>query len=257
MKISIITITLNDLENLKNTTKSILSQNYNDFQWIIKDGNSTDGTKEFIQQLTQTNKNIEYINKKDSSLYDAMNQALPYIKGTYTLFLNGGDVFASPDTLQKVSMHIKNKGEYDFIYGDNIDVNQKGLEIYKNARNISYLKHSLPTSHQAIFYKSSIIKKYKYQSKYSIAADYALTAQIYYDGNSSYKKLDFAICKFYLDGTSFINRKDLLDQGYDIHIRIVKNNKALAKIKYYKRVLTFFLLGNTPYLYKTLRKLIG
>lgn len=255
IKISIVTITLNDIANLEKTASSIINQTYKNIEWIIKDGNSSDGTKDYVDKLIKSQNYIIYINKKDSSLYDAMNQAFPLISGTYVLFLNSGDIFFSNDTLEKVVMSLNGKQDFDFVYGDNIDEEANGLKIYKRARTLDYLRHSIPTSHQAIFYNSAVINNYRYSTEFKVCSDYAFTAKIYYDGNSSYLKLPFPICLFSLGGVSQTNRKTLLIEGYQIHLNIVGDSLIKANLKLLKRTLTFLVLDYTPWVYRIARTL--
>jgi len=255
MIISIITVTLNDLPNLKKTAESLIIQSCKAFQWVIKDGFSNDGTEDYVKSIQVSNElNISYYREKDNSVYDAMNQAVRYITGDYVLFLNAGDIFHSKHIIDLTMESMKNSPSYSFFYGDNYDLAPENILIYKKARSISYLKNSLPTSHQAIFYKTSLFEKYKYPLNYKICADYALTAQMYYDGNKTFHYLDFPICIFSLGGLSQINRKQLLKEGFLVHRNIVKDSLFLSGFKYVKRFFTFFILDKHPRLYTKVRK---
>ena len=90
MKISVITVVLNDLEGLKKTVNSVLSQRGEDFEYIILDGGSTDGSWEYIESL-----NFRGMKKSapDTGIYNAMNNAVLLANGEYCLFLNAGDTF--------------------------------------------------------------------------------------------------------------------------------------------------------------------
>lgn len=257
--ISIITIILNDLTNLKRTYQSLLKQSFKNFEWIIKDGGSTDETRMFyLSEIKNSGLNVRFIIKKDKSLYDAMNQAIKYANNQYVLFLNAGDCIIDSETLQNVNNAIISKNdEFCFIYGDNIDITSTQIHIYKKARELSYLKNSLPSSHQAIFYRNDILQRYQYSLKFQIAADYALTAQIYFDGYQKYLKLDFPISNFNLDGLSHKRRFTLLREGYEIHRSIVKDNIFIASIKVIKRYLTFIILDNFPNIYIKIRFLLN
>lgn len=257
--ISIITVTLNDLENLKKTFTSLLIQSHKDFEWIIKDGGSKDGTDMFFQStIKNSGLNAHFVVEKDSSIYDAMNQAIYYVNNEYILFLNSGDCIVNKETLMNVSLAIINRvDEFSFIYGDNIDVTPEGFQIYKKARELNYLVNSLPTSHQSIFYKREILCKYKYSLEYIIASDYALTSQMYFDGYNTYLKLDFPISIFNLDGISSNRRDLLLKEGYQIHRNIVKDNYIKAKFKVLKRYFTFIVLDNYPNIYINLRRFLN
>ena len=95
MKFSIITVCLNAGNDLSDTVDSILNQTYNDYELIIKDGMSTDGS---IEKLPQ-NSHIKLIQCKDSGIYDAMNQGIMEAQGDYCIFINAGDTIYCNDTL--------------------------------------------------------------------------------------------------------------------------------------------------------------
>ncbi|MBN2836753.1 MAG: glycosyltransferase, partial [Candidatus Delongbacteria bacterium] len=94
MKLSVITINRNDVLGLQNTTDSVLSQTSFDFEYIIIDGASTDGSKELIERLAINDKRLTYwCSELDSGIYHAMNKGITQAKGEYLLFLNSGDYF--------------------------------------------------------------------------------------------------------------------------------------------------------------------
>ncbi len=257
MKITIITVTLNDLINLKKTANSVINQNEKDLQWIIKDGLSDDGTDKYVSELQKTIPNIDYIRRKDSSLYDAMNQAIPNAIGDYILFLNSGDMLYSENTIKKVIESIDNDEELDFVYGDNIDEFENGYTIYKKSRKLDYLKHSLPTSHQSIFYNKKNLLHFNYPIKYKICGDYALTASIYFTGNNRYKQLSFPISIFKLGGISQINRKLLRKEAFELHRKIVGDNILQALIKDIRSQIAFTLLDHFCKLYSKTRSIFS
>lgn len=102
-KLSIITINLNNKSGLIKTINSVINQEFTDFEWIIIDGASTDGSKQLIEQYTQY---ITYwISEPDKGIYNAMNKGIKIAKGEYCLFLNSGDYLASKYTLKRVFSH--------------------------------------------------------------------------------------------------------------------------------------------------------
>ena len=96
---SIIVVSLNPGERLKQTLLSILNQTFTDYEVIIKDGGSKDGSTDFLQKegILDNNPQIRYITQPDESIYDGMNQALSYVNGKYVQFLNCGDLFYDKD----------------------------------------------------------------------------------------------------------------------------------------------------------------
>jgi glycosyltransferase involved in cell wall biosynthesis len=119
MKISIITVVRNAKELFLQTLESVKNQTYSNIEYIVVDGNSTDGTKELIEE----NKEFitTWISEKDKSLYDAMNKGLKLSTGDSVWFLHAGDTIPSPQTLENVVNDIlkeeKDFQQIDFIYG--------------------------------------------------------------------------------------------------------------------------------------------
>ena len=166
---SIITITRNNLEGLKDTYKSLSLQGYPDYDWIIIDGASDDGTPDFLKTL-QANS----ISEPDTGIYDAMNKGLERATGHYILFMNAGDAFAHPDVLENVSELAQSKP--DFIYGDAIEL-FGDHSAYKPARPYTTIKRGMFTHHQSMFYARSAVHSLHYNTDYKIAADYDFTTR--------------------------------------------------------------------------------
>ena len=100
VKFSVVTVVLNDLEGLKKTRESLIGQDYQNFEWIVWDGESTDNTLHFLQSMQDK---VKWRSKKDSGIYDAMNQGVSMAGGDYVVFMNAGDVFFDKETLAKVA----------------------------------------------------------------------------------------------------------------------------------------------------------
>ncbi len=91
MKLSIITVNLNNKDGLQKTIDSVISQTFKDFEWIVIDGGSTDGSKELIEKYSDY---ISYwVSEPDKGIYNAMNKGIKVAKGDYLEFLNSGDIF--------------------------------------------------------------------------------------------------------------------------------------------------------------------
>jgi glycosyltransferase involved in cell wall biosynthesis len=100
MKLSIITVNLNDKTGLEKTVKSVISQSFTDYEFIVIDGKSTDGSVDIIRQYGDK---ISYsVSEKDSGIYNAMNKGIRQAKGEYLYFLNSGDALYADDVLDKI-----------------------------------------------------------------------------------------------------------------------------------------------------------
>ena len=116
--ITIITSTLNSLLLLEHTADSIFRQGFKDWQWIIVDGDSSDGTKEWLEDIAGMRRNVKFISEPDQGIYDAWNKALPLVRGAWVIFLGAGDKLKSQDVLQKCVRYLeKISPEINLAYG--------------------------------------------------------------------------------------------------------------------------------------------
>ena len=112
MKLSIITVNLNNLEGLKKTYESVVCQTFTDYEWLVIDGGSTDGSREFIEQ--HQDKFAYWCSEPDKGIYNAMNKGIIQAKGEYLNFMNSGDCFACAETLEQVFDEERTE---DILYG--------------------------------------------------------------------------------------------------------------------------------------------
>ena len=100
MKISVITINFNNCAGLQKTIESVVAQTYIDYEWIVVDGGSTDGSRELIEEYT--NRFSYWVSEPDKGVYNAMNKGIKVAQGDYVIFMNSGDCFADSNVLQNV-----------------------------------------------------------------------------------------------------------------------------------------------------------
>lgn len=170
MILSIITINLNNKTGLQKTIDSIIHQTYKNFEWIIIDGGSTDGSKELIQQYKE---HLTYwISEKDNGIYEAMNKGINVAKGKYLNFLNSGDCFSSNDILSELALY---NYDYDIIYGDAIytyNDQRQELKTFNNQLSLSYFVSGKVINHQASFIKKELFKNCPYNENFKIVSDW-------------------------------------------------------------------------------------
>lgn len=158
MKLSIITVNLNNRDGLKKTIDSVVSQTFKDFEWIVIDGGSTDGSKELVEQYADR---ISYwVSEPDKGVYNAMNKGIKVAKGEYINFMNSGDCFASSSILEDV---FSTSHKADVLYGYmtrkcvNGEVNN--LSMMKSKLSwIDFYRDGLP--HQSTFIKRSLFDQF-------------------------------------------------------------------------------------------------
>lgn len=184
MKLSIITINLNHAEGLKRTFQSIIEQSFQDFEYILIDGDSNDGSIEAIDSFRHRINHM--LVERDSGIYNAMNKGIQLASGTYLLFLNSGDVLYSNRTIQSI---ISLLGREGIIYGDLIW--RDGLSTcYPSNLQFSFLKkRSLP--HQASFIKKEVFDHVGlYDENLRITSDWKFFLNAICKFNVTYKKID-------------------------------------------------------------------
>ena len=200
MKLSIITISLNNISGLRLTAESILEQTYDDYEWIVIDGGSHDGTREFLEA---SNKNITFwCSEKDKGIYNAMNKGIARAKGDYILFLNSGDTLYRNTTLQEA---LEKCNDYDIVYGDAMFMHKKGARrwVYDDILTMKRMyEHSI--NHQSTFIKASLLKLQGYDESYHIAADWKRFVEWLKEGKT-FKHIDIIIANYDTTGLSTTN----------------------------------------------------
>ena len=122
MKITVVTVCLNAEKTIQNTIESVLNQTYQDIEYIIMDGKSTDKTVEIVEKYKNDSK-INFISEKDNGLYKAMNKATKISSGEYIVFLNSGDTFCDNTVIADLVPYL----HADIVYGN-------AIRIYKNQK---------------------------------------------------------------------------------------------------------------------------
>lgn len=251
MKFSIITITFNDIKGLTETIESTSIQKYRNYEQIIIDGASNDGTCKYLADLDIAN--LSYISEKDSGLYDAMNKGIKMAQGDFIIFMNGGDNFCDENTLFEINRLLEIK-DYDFIYGDSLEKNNlNNLLQYKKAFKHNMIWYGMFTHHQAMVFKRDIILKNEilYNLNYSIAADYDFTIRFLKRG-LNYAYYSSPICIFLAGGESS-NWLQGMKEQFKIRRVTLKYNYLYCMIIAFIHFLRKSLNLIFPSLYKIIR----
>ncbi len=172
MKLSIITINLNNATGLKQTVESVIHQTFQDFEFIVIDGGSTDTSLDVIRANAQ--RITQWVSEPDRGIYNAMNKGLLLAQGEYVYFLNSGDRLVSPEVLEQI--FIKSGCCEDLVYGHTL--RPEGPHGFRECITPDHLTISLffgfGLCHQAIFYKKSLFDKLgMYDETLKIVADWA------------------------------------------------------------------------------------
>ena len=227
MKLSIITVNFNDAEGLERTIKSVISQSFKDYEFIIIDGGSTDGSVDVIKKYE---KYINYwVSEPDGGIYQGMNKGLRRAKGDYLNFMNGGDSYHSSHVLEKLfSLNV----DVDIITGAHAEnglrnVGKEGvtmLDLYKWA-----------IDHQASFIRREVALRYPYDEKYRIVSDWKFFIEALIFDNCSFYYTDTIVVDVDMKGIS--NTHSELDRKERELVlkelfpeRVLKDYQVLASI---------------------------
>ncbi len=199
MLITIITINYNDVEGLKKTMTSVLMQTFANIEYIMIDGGSKDGSKEYIE--THKESLAYWVSEPDSGIYNAMNKGIDNATGEYILFLNSGDYLIDSTTIESF---VSINPVEDIVYGK--IKWKKGIEIWDDNFSSTitfkyFSKASLP--HQGSFIKRKLFKEIgNYDEKLKIVSDWKFFVLAIYKYNCSFRRFDLFISVCNRDGLS-------------------------------------------------------
>lgn len=183
MRLSIITVNLNNKAGLEHTLKSVSEQTNRDFESIVINGQSTDGSCDVINAYQ---KRIDKrVSEKDSGVFNAMNKGIRMAEGEYVLFLNSGDFFHTPETLSNVC---KNPFSEDFILFDIKLVRKEGCEVRSLNKGPKEILIAGEIYHQAVFHRRSVFQKLGfYNETFKFAADYEFFLKAFFRAGCSHR----------------------------------------------------------------------
>jgi glycosyltransferase involved in cell wall biosynthesis len=241
MTVSIITICLNIVDTIERTLSSIFQQTYKDYELIVIDGGSTDGTLEIIRKYN--NLISVFVSEPDKGIYNAMNKGLSHANGEFVFFLNGGDTFFSCQVLGDVFLR---KPDFDILYGDIALIYGNQIEIYttpSKVNRIQLFKRTLP--HQCVFYSKRMFNKRIYNENYQISADYEHLLYCFLREKAKFKKVDLVISNFYMDGvstnlkiTSLLENEIIRKRMFDIIFRLKHDTTLSQRLNHYNMIMT-------------------
>lgn len=224
MKLSIITINYNNSVGLQKTIDSVIAQTWRDFEWIVIDGGSTDGSKELI--VKYQNHFAYWCSEPDKGIYNAMNKGVAKAKGEYCLFLNSGDALFSSLTLANVFS--KNLSA-DLISGMVVrEDNGKFRRGYHNSLVRQLITDTI--EHQGTFIKNSLFHSYRYHEDYKIVSDWVAWIEWVLVSNCSFEYIDDIVAVQETDGIS-ATQLDLLNRERKRALRTYFNERIIIELE--------------------------
>ena len=231
--VTVITIVYNGESYLEETIQSVTNQSYDNVEYIIIDGGSTDNTLNIIKKFEEQ---IDYwVSEKDAGIYDAMNKGIYLASGEWINFMNGGDLFFNLNTIQQIVPHLTS----DLVYGNHAIYKDNPFDaIVYDVKNNSGVKH-IPFCHQALFEKSEWLKRDPFDTQYKIAADYHHYL-LCKNKMAKIKHVPLTVTRFLDGGFSVASRKELIKEYYQV---TKKYFKFSSRYLYVFRMITFYILG--------------
>ncbi|MBI5918962.1 MAG: glycosyltransferase [Nitrosomonadales bacterium] len=215
IRISVVTVVLNDIAGLMKTKESLFRQQYESYEWVVWDGGSSDGVAEYLENLEDK---VNWVSQPDRGIYDAMNRGVAMSSGDYVVFMNAGDTFHDNGTLAKVAKALSESGPVaDVLFGGAmLSFPESGRLVYRAPRTVERsLWHGLPANHQATFYRKVLLDQTPYDLQYRLCGDYYLAAALM--SNAAHAVyLDEPLATFEVGGQSYKRRRQLFLEPYRI-----------------------------------------
>lgn len=236
MKFSIIVVALNPGDKLRQTVESVLTQSCQDYEIVVKDGGSTDGSLESLPEDAR----IHVYTESDSGIYDAMNQAVKKAQGEYLLFLNCGDVFYDAGVLEQASRRAEQEqGDAPLVlYGDTYGAKNDVLITAPSEIDGFACYRNIPC-HQSCFYDARLCKEKPYCAEYRIRADYDHFLWCYYRAGARMVYLDSVVASY--EGGGYSESRENRKRDREEHRKITQEYMSPEELGRYQRamLLTF------------------
>lgn len=229
MKISVVTVTLNNENTLRDTLDSVLQQSYHNIEHIIIDGASTDGTVNLLESYQHKFEGrIRWISEKDKGLYDAMNKGIRMATGDIVGIINSDDFYHRNDVLSLVAEAFTDPevqavyGDVRFVRPDDLD---KTVRYYSsNIFSPKLFRYGFMPAHPTFFTCKKYFEEFGYyKTDYKIAADYELLVRFLYVHKLRTKYLPFDFMKMRTGGVSTASWKSNIMLNKEI-VRACREN---------------------------------
>lgn len=236
MRFSIVVVCLNPGEKLNRTLDSILSQTYADYEILVKDGGSRDGSVEAMRGDPR----IRLFRERDRGIYEAMNQAVAHAQGDFVLFLNCGDSFADEKVLERTSSCIEREAAQGtdlsrlVLYGDTVG-EKNGVVIASPPRINGFACYRNIPCHQACFYSRKLCLDKPYDPVFRIRADYDHFLWCYYKAGAKFVHMDFAAASY--EGGGYSESKENRKRDRQEHRQITSTYMSKGELFKYRAVM--------------------
>ena len=266
MRFSIIVVCLNPGEKLKSTMDSILGQTCRDFEVILKDGGSTDGSVEPWKRGAETDSSgepwkrgveadgsgeragrsqelngakVRFFQEKDKGIYDAMNRAVSHAAGDFVIFMNCGDRFADERVLERTAERIAGKAsdaDMDRLvfYGDTLS-EKNGVTIASASKITGFTCYRNIPCHQSCFYSTALCREKPYDLQYRIRADYDHFLWCFYRAGAQFMYMGFPVASY--EGGGYSESRENRSRDKQEHRQITGTYMGKGELLRYRAVM--------------------
>lgn len=252
-KFSIITINYNDKEGLAKTIGSVIGQSWNDYEFLVIDGNSSDGSKEVMAQFADK---IDFaLSEPDTGVYNAMNKGILAAKGEFVIFMNSGDLFHDAQVLEKANGLID--GQSDIYYGDVIvkKPHSERHKTYPEKLTFSYF-YTGALCHQATFIRRQLFHDhFLYNEDYKIYSDGEFFIYTICKIGVPYQHIDLIVAIYDFTGISSnpkyekLHEEERMRSIHRFFPQFADDYQVLSKLNA-KRTKQLFHIENHPFAWK-------
>lgn len=234
--LSVITVCYNSAGVLPSTMDSLLEQTWTEFEYLVIDGASTDGTCRLLEDacspFLQKNIPFRFTSEPDKGIYDAMNKGSRMAQGRWLLFLNAGDLLAAPDVLERI-FSVPSRGQ--IIYGDTFCIYQGNLKLYP-ALPLNHLRWEMAFCHQSVFVDRQLLANQPYDITYRVCADHHFFLSMYLQGVPfDYRPVPVSIYEIagYSDQNKWISHQEKKRMQKELGIFRLTPAWLLREMKFY------------------------
>lgn len=247
MTFSIIVVCRNAGEKLHKTIESIRRQTENDYEIIVQDGFSTDGSVERLA-MEYAGGNLSIFREKDTGIYDGMNRAVKHASGRYFFFLNCGDYLEDKTVLARVKKEIaRTEKDRDVrIFYGNIRERATGAFVMSNPKIDDFACYRNVPCHQACFYDRRLLKKRGFRICYRVRADYEHFLWCYYRAHASMHYMPVTVVSY--EGGGFSETRESRRRSAIEHAHIVRKYMSRKQILKYRLIMLVTLAPLRTYL---------
>lgn len=247
MVFSVITVCLNPGEKLALTLESVLGQSFGDFEVILKDGGSRDGSVEKWQKAREGMPGADRVKiytEADRGIYDAMNQAVAHAEGDFLLFLNCGDVFPDEGVLEKTWQVIREEQAAGtdpdrlVLYGDTCS-GRNQVTIASAPEITGFTCYRNIPCHQSCFYSAALCREKPYDLQYKIRGDYDHFLWCFYRAEAKMRHMDFPVALY--EGGGFSERREHKERDRQEHRQITASYMGRTELLKYRLLMAVTL----------------